>query len=166
MHQLIVAVVAREDNTRCKIAVGTVESGGRKVDWKVCTEVALSTVQSTNPLVGIDQSLLELLSEATHILVCRRRVRTWLLHQFDRVLDNQVKLMDVPVKRECMLWPSVTSRRWESLLSHHWKAVDLVYTPVRRAHQTAVADEMRQKQMTISDLFQQYAYQPLNKVAP
>ena len=86
-----------------------------------------------------------------------------MLHQFDRVLDDAVQLMDKPIPRECMLWPSITSRRWESLLSQHREAIDLIYTHIRRARQTAVADGMRQKQMTIKEFFEQYAYQPLNK---
>ena len=166
MRPLIVAVVARSCNTRFHIVAGTVESGGREVDWEVCTEIALSAIPSGDPLVGIDQCFVELLSEATHILVCQRGIRNLLLHTFDRVLDDQVKLMDTPIQRECMLWPSFTSRRWEPLLSQHWKAVDLVYTHIRRAHQTAVANGMRQKQMTNKDFFQQYAYQPLHKATP
>lgn len=163
MRHLIVALVALSCNTRFQLAAGTVDSRGREVKWRVCTEIALSAMQSGDPLVRIDQSFVELLSEATHILVCQRRARTLLLHQFDRVLDDAVQLMDTPIQRECMLWPSVTSRRWASLLSQHWKAVDLIYTHVRRAHQSAVADGMRQKRMTISDFFQQYAYRPLNQ---
>ena len=166
MRQSIVALVACSCNTRFQLAAGTVQSCHQAVEWRVCTEIALSAMRSNDPLVGIDQSLLELLSDATHILVCQRGVRTLLLHQFDSVLDDQVQLMDTPIQRECMLWPSVASRRWESLLSQHWKAVDLIYTHIRRAHQTAVADGARQKQMTIKDFFQQYAYQPLTKATP
>ena len=164
MRQSIIALVACSCNTRFQLAAGTVQSYHQPVEWRVCTEIALSAIQSGDPLVGIDQSFVELLSEATHILVCQRGVRTLLLHQFDRVLDDAVQLMDTPIQRECMLWPSITSRRWESLLSQHWKAVDLIYTHVRRAHQTAVADGLRQKQMTISEFFQQYAYRPSNEV--
>ena len=164
MRQLIVALVALSCNSRFQIAAGTVESGDREVDWKVCTDIDLSTLQSNNPLVGSDQSFFELLSRATYILVCQERARTVLLRQFDRVLDDRVKLMDMPVKRECMLWPSVASRRWGPFLSRHCKAVDLIYTHARRAYQTAIADEMRQKQMTISDFFQQYAYRPSSQM--
>jgi hypothetical protein len=167
MRQRIVALVALSKN-RFQLAVGNVESRSRVVDWMLCTEIALSAVLSDDLLVGVDQSFLDLLSEATHILVCQGQVRDLLLRQADRVLDDTLLLMDPPVKRACMLWPSctspVTSRHWELLLSQHWQAVDLIYTHVRRAHQTAVADEMRQKKMTISDFFQQYAYRPLNKV--
>jgi hypothetical protein len=159
MSLLIVALVALSKN-RFQLAVGTVDSCSRVVDWRLCTEIALSTMQSDDPLSGVDQSFLDLLSEATHILVCQRHVRTLLLHHIDRVLDDQVLLMDPPVKRACMLWPSQISRRWESLVSQHWQAVDLIYTHVRRAYQKGVADEMRQKQMTTSEFFQQYAYRP------
>lgn len=164
MRQLIVALVALPCNTRFHLAAGSIDPDGRMIEWRLCTKVTLSTMKSGDPLAGIDLSVLELLDEATRILVCQRHVRTLLLCQLDRVLDDQVQLMDVPVQRECMLWPSVTSRRWEALLSEHWQAVDLIYTHVRRAHQNAIAIEMRQKQMTTTDFFQQYAHRPSNEV--
>ena len=165
MSHLIIALVALSKN-RFQLAAGTVESPDRGVEWRVCSEIALSAMLSDDPLVGINQSFLDLLSEASYILVCQRQVRTLLLRcRIKRALDDVVQLMDPPVKRACMLWPSLTFRHWESLLSQHWQAVDLIYTHVRRAHQTAVADEMRQKQMTISEIFQQYAYRPSNKGA-
>lgn len=40
------------------------------------------------------------------------------------------------------------------------EAVDLIYTHVHRMNQTAVAEEMQQKQMTVSDFFRQFECRP------
>jgi hypothetical protein len=76
------------------------------------------------------------------------------------VSAETVRLVDppLPLKRGCTLWPLVVSPPWKSLLSMHWKAVDLIYTRVRRTYQAEVAEQLRQNPMTARDLFQQFAY--------
>jgi hypothetical protein len=155
MSRLIVAVVSLS-NTRFQVAAGTREPR-RRVEWKVCTEIALSAMLADAPLIGMDHSFLDLLNEAAQTLVYQREVRTLLLqHAF----GEAVLLVDPPLKRGCMLWPPPLPPCWRSLLSTHWRAVELVYTHVRRTYQATAAEEMREKQMTASDFFRQFEYRP------
>ncbi len=158
MPQLIVSVVSLS-TTRFHVAAGTIQPR-RQVEWKVCTELTLSAMLSDDPLMEMDQSFLDLLNEATHIIVYQRRVRTLLLRRIKPALDEIVLLVDPPSKRGCMLWPPPLPPRWRLLLSTHWEAAELVYTHVRRMYQAAVAQEVREKQVTASDFFRQFDYRP------
>ena len=157
MPQLILALVSLS-KTRFQVAAGIVEPGGR-VEWKLCTEIALADILSDDPLVGMDQSLLDLLIGAAQILVHQRQVLA-LLRRIKHVREEAVQFVDppLPFKRGCTLWPLVVSPPWKSLLAKHWKAVDLIYTHVRRIHQAEVAEQLRQNPMKARDLFQQFAY--------